>query len=153
MIVLIFLDHDKAKISDIELNFKGITQLPNSIASLLSLDALGVACNRLSHLPQSIGNLRFLTYLDVSENELIDIPNSIGNLKSLCHLLVNNNRLTQLPESIKKLRNLEYISVWCNPVTSTKKSRHALERRFERGDLMVDCTGGGDDDYGDDTNY
>ena len=42
--------------------------------------------------------------------------------------------------------------VYHNPVTSTKKLRKALEKRFQRDDLWVDVLGGGDDDdnYDDD---
>ncbi len=95
-----------------------MTEIPEIICSLPSLQQLVIDPNNLSTLPTTIGNLSSLTVLFVSDNQLSSIPESVGDLKMLRKLYLYNNKLTSLPEGICRLPSLEILHVADNQLSS-----------------------------------
>jgi len=98
----------------LNLSFYGLTQLPDSIGNLNSLQGLELSRNDLSVLPDSIGNLGSLLYLFLKDNNLSVLPDSIGNLKSLKQLYLVFNKLSVLPDSFGSLRSLQQLYLGFN---------------------------------------
>jgi len=96
-----------------------LTSLPAEIAQLRNLKHLYLNSNKLTSLPTEIGRLTNLTILNLDDNRLMYLPESIGNLKNLTVLSLNKNRLTSLPESIGKLRNLRTLTLGRVRLTSS----------------------------------
>ncbi|MDE3087813.1 MAG: leucine-rich repeat domain-containing protein, partial [Chloroflexota bacterium] len=55
---------------------RGISELPNEIGDLVSLQALDLSHNQLTTLPKSISKLVSLHTLDLSNNQLTSLPPS-----------------------------------------------------------------------------
>ncbi|PRQ48505.1 putative leucine-rich repeat domain, L domain-containing protein [Rosa chinensis] len=94
-----------------------ITQLPDSILSLISLEILDLrACHDLERLPSDISSLKKLTHLDVSECFLLEgMPKGLQKLASLQVLkgfLIGTLKKTpcRLGE-LAKLKNLRRLSI------------------------------------------
>jgi hypothetical protein len=102
---------EEKKVVELNLNFKDLKTLPESIGQLDSLVTLFLQNNQLINIPESIGNLTALQHLALTENKLKILPESIGNLRVLKELWISNNLLKSLPESIEKLIILEDINV------------------------------------------
>ena len=67
---------------------------------------LDLSYKQLTSLAESIGELTNLKYLYLYQNNLTSLPESIGELTNLQSLHLQNNQLTSLPKSIEKLINL-----------------------------------------------
>ncbi|MHA1281925.1 MAG: leucine-rich repeat domain-containing protein [Promethearchaeota archaeon] len=100
----------------------GLTNLPESIGNLKSLEIFNLDSNQLTTLPESIGNLKSLEYLSLYNNKLTTLPQSIGNLSSLKELWLNRNQLRTLPESFWNLKSLEKLSLHGNQLTTLPES-------------------------------
>ncbi|KAM5577080.1 disease resistance RPP13-like protein 4 [Rosa sericea] len=94
-----------------------ITQLPDSILNLISLEILDLrACHDLERLPSDISSLKKLTHLDVSECFLLEgMPKGLQKLASLQVLkgfLIGTLKKTpcRLGE-LAKLKNLRRLSI------------------------------------------
>jgi Leucine-rich repeat (LRR) protein len=86
---------------DVDLVFRGITQLPDSIY-YLQCDYLRLNNNNIASLPNSIWNLK-CKCLYLHYNNLTQLPESIGDLQCE-YLYLYNNNLTSLPESFGNLK-------------------------------------------------
>jgi leucine-rich repeat protein SHOC2 len=85
---------DRARIEKwdiLDLESRGLSELPESISTLHDLKILDLECNELKKLPDSIGNLINLSELYLGFNELESLPNSIGKLGNLTKLYLNIN--------------------------------------------------------------
>jgi leucine-rich repeat protein SHOC2 len=106
---------EKARIdrsSNLELNNKQLTILPESIGDLPNLKCLNLRDNQLTILPKNIGNLVKLIELDLSENKIDNLPSSINNLFNLEHLnLRANNKLKILPKEIINITSLKKLNL------------------------------------------
>ncbi|KAH8870941.1 Protein lap1 [Schistosoma japonicum] len=91
----------------------GISQLPDDINSLNSLEELFLSENMLTSLPNTICQLKELRTLDLSYNQLLDLPGNLYMLRNLqlSHLYKGLNRaglwlqgnpLTSIPQSVWK---------------------------------------------------
>ena len=78
-----------------------------------------------------------LTALEISYNQLTHLPNSIGNLTLLAKLYVGYNQLTHLPSSVGNLTMLKYLTIGHNPITSTDEGKDEVNRRFGRDGLKI----------------
>ena len=101
----------------LDLNWKKLGTLPDSIQYMSNLTYLRVSSNELTELPDFICKLINLTELDISWNKLSALPNCIGNLKQLTKLTANSNELTSLPESFATLEKLNEINLSYNKLT------------------------------------
>jgi leucine-rich repeat protein SHOC2 len=117
--------------SELLLTGNQLTNLPESIGSLSSLNLLYLSHNQLTSLPESIGNLSNLTWLKLGKNKLTSLPESIGSLSNLTNLYLENNQLTRLPESIGNLSNLTELDLTGNQLTSLPESIGKLSNLTE----------------------
>ncbi|WP_448570208.1 COR domain-containing protein [Trichothermofontia sp.] len=131
--------------TSLDLSWKRLTELPESIGKLTQLKKLNLSGNQLSILPESIGCLSNLEILSLNQNPLSELPTSIGQLNNLIELELWQNKLRKLPESIgnlanlctlhlshfhvsdeywfliSKLRNLKILYLWQNSLTKISK--------------------------------
>jgi Leucine rich repeat len=70
----------------------------------------------LNNIPKSITNLRDLRYLFLENNHLTSLPDTIGNLTNLCYLNIGGNQIDCLPESIINLSKLNGLWLVGNPL-------------------------------------
>jgi leucine-rich repeat protein SHOC2 len=85
---------DRARIEKweiLDLESRGLSELPENISTLPDLKILDLECNELKKLPESIGELINLSELYLGFNELESLPNSIGKLRNLTKLYLNIN--------------------------------------------------------------
>ena len=108
--------------AELDLSFKGLTELPNSLGHLINLTLLNVTDNQLTALPSGIEQLTNLTELYAFNNQLTALPDTIGQLTSLTQLNVYNNQLTALPDTIGQLTNLTHLYVNNNQLTVLSSS-------------------------------
>ncbi len=100
---------DDGHVIILKLNFRNLSELPNSLGNLSLLEELHGYRNNLETIPESIGNLKSLQFLDLRGNNLINLPESIGELESLEILKLDENNLNSLPESLGNLEDLEQL--------------------------------------------
>lgn len=94
-------------LTNIYLQANRLTELPEAIQFLTSLETLDVSQNHLTKVPSSIGKLVKLKRIVLTHNQLTNLPDSVGNLLGLTTLLLSSNRLTELPYSLHRCLNLE----------------------------------------------
>jgi Leucine-rich repeat (LRR) protein len=107
---------------ELNLTWNQLSSLPDSISNLINLQILYLSCNHFSSLPDSIGNLIHLQELYLQENKLSSLPDSIGNLINLRELFLHNNKLENLPDSIGNLINLKALCLFDNNFSSLPTS-------------------------------
>ena len=95
-----------------------LTQIPDNIVALDSLESLWLHDNEFTYVPDSIGNLSQLIILDLENNLITDLPSSFGNLVNLERLVLSYNRITSLPESIGSLKSLKKLWLRHNQLAS-----------------------------------
>ena len=83
---------------------------------MINLTNLYLQANYLTELPETIKYLVSLETLDVSQNCLAKLPDSIGDLTSLKKLILTGNKLVSLPESLGSLRNLTSLQLSNNNI-------------------------------------
>ena len=93
--------------SSINFSQNKISNVPESISNIETLEILNLDNNLLESLPETIGNLINLKSLSLSNNHLTKIPDTIGNLKNLKALNLANNQLKEIPDTIGNLKNLK----------------------------------------------
>jgi internalin A len=98
----------------LDLQGRGIRELPPEIGELEHLRALFLKSNHLTVIPEEIRGLRTLEELNLADNELTSIPEAIGSLTGLKRLDLRTNRLYSLPEGICNLHGLEELQVNVN---------------------------------------
>ena len=94
-----------------------LTHLPVEIWQLTQLTSLLLTTNNLTKLPVEIGQLTRLTKLDLQDNELTQLPVEIGQLIRLTTLYLSNNKLTKLPVEIGQLKQLTKLYLSNNKLT------------------------------------
>ena len=109
----------------LDLSSIGLTEVPESIASLTQLQRLDLSNNQLTELPKSIASLTQLQRLDLSNNQLTELPKSLASLTQLEWLYLGWNQLTELPElpeSIASLTRLKWLYLHKNQLTELPES-------------------------------
>ena len=104
-------------LSDLCLPYNKITKLPESIGNLSNLSKLTLVDNQLTSLPSNILNLTNLNFLHLSSNKFISLPESIGALSNLKELALDSNQINELPSSLANLSNLYYLNLSDNPIS------------------------------------
>ncbi|AKB44230.1 COR domain-containing protein [Methanosarcina vacuolata] len=118
----------KRNLTELDLSWRKLTQLPQEIGTLRNLTKLNLSGNNLSQLPPEIGELKYLTELYLSVNQLTNFPLQITELKCLTTLDLSHNQLTQLPREIGKLKNLTKLSVINNQLIELPSEIIKLEK-------------------------
>ena len=93
-----------------------VSYLPENISSLSRLRTLLLHSNQISELPQGIGRLPLLSELRLEDNQLTGLPETFGRLTSVKTLILRNNALPKLPMSMVGMRALESLDVSGNPM-------------------------------------
>ena len=94
-----------------------MTTLPISIGWLVNLEELYLSNNKLTNLPETISDLRSLNLLRINDNQIEYLPESIGYMYSLENLSASRNGLLELPESITELENLYVLILTENKIS------------------------------------
>ena len=110
----------------LDLSIIGLTEVPESIASLTHLQVLYLDNNQLTEVPESITSLTQLQELYLSNNQLMLLPESIASLTQLQQLDLRNNQLSLLPESIASLTQLQQLYLSNNQLSLLPESIASL---------------------------
>jgi Leucine-rich repeat (LRR) protein len=106
----------------LDLSYKNLTEIPESIGMLSNLKRLDLAHNELTTLPESIGMLSNLEVLSLRMNNLTNLPESIGMLSKLEELYLQYNNLIDITESIGSLPNLQVLYLDNNKLIAINES-------------------------------
>lgn len=114
-------------VKELELSFSTDAGIPDSIKSLVNLQAITVhkyVFNGppLSCIPESLRNLPKLFALDLSGHNISIVPIWISELTELRSLNLSNNNISSLPLQMGNLINLRSLSLYRNPLTSIPRS-------------------------------
>jgi len=107
----------RERATELDLRRRGITELPEEIGQLGSLQVLDLRYNRLMDLPAAIGQLANLKTLRLEHNQLTALPEAIRQLASLQSLLLEDNQLTVVPDAVAHLANLYALLLGRNQLT------------------------------------
>jgi Leucine-rich repeat (LRR) protein len=107
----------------VDLNSKGITNIPNEIYKLKKIKSLNLDSNKIKKLPENIGKLQKLEKLSLANNQLKQIPSSIVKILNLSYLDLSNNDLESLPDNIDKLKCLSLLDLRENNFSKEEQKR------------------------------
>jgi hypothetical protein len=96
-------------LENLELQYNFLTKLPSSIAQLQHLKQLWLSGNNFGGIPTIIFQLHGLEYLQLNNIKCQNIPKDIVHLKCLQQLSMESNQLTTLPDELFELTSLERI--------------------------------------------
>ncbi len=95
----------------LDLDWKKLGTINDSIESLTNLTYLRISSNDLTEFPVSICKLTNLTELDISWNQITSLPDCISNLSKLEKFKAGQNKIEILPEAICKLTRLKEFDI------------------------------------------
>ncbi|MHA1755915.1 MAG: leucine-rich repeat domain-containing protein, partial [Promethearchaeota archaeon] len=121
-------------LSELDLKFNQLCQIPDCISNLSSLEKLDLSYNRLKRMPYSIGLLKNLKYLGLKSNRLISIPKSVGNLINLQVLILRSNYLRSIPNTVGGLKSLKILDLHGNKIKNLPSNLYQL-KNLEKLDL------------------
>lgn len=98
---------------------------------------LGLANCNLTEFPDPITQILTLETLTIKGNKIIKIPESIGNLTSLISLNLRNNLLERLPDAFWKLKNLKTLNMEKN----NWKDEWSLIQNLDAASVLEFCRG------------
>jgi hypothetical protein len=101
--------------------------LPDTLASLQSLEELDLGRNGIRGVPQLVGSLRSLKKLSLDYNDIHDLPAFVGELKNLEELSLNANGGMRLPQSLAGIKGLK---IYMGNNRLTLAAQKALRARF-----------------------
>ena len=113
---------ENKNIIELKLSSKGLTELPEDVGKLSSLQNINLTSNQLNELPESIGNLNSLQNVILYGNRLSKLPESFGNLMSLRTLELGYNRISELPKFIGNLNSLVTLDLKGNQLIALPES-------------------------------
>ncbi|XP_041094093.1 leucine-rich repeat and calponin homology domain-containing protein 4-like isoform X2 [Polyodon spathula] len=119
-------NYDLSDVTQADLSKNRLSELPEELCQLISLETLNMYHNCARSIPDSIVNLQALSYLNISRNQLTFLP------AYLCHLplkvlIASNNKLSALPDDIEAMGNLRQLDVSCNEIQSLPPQIGSLE--------------------------
>ncbi|KAE9555928.1 hypothetical protein FO519_000908 [Halicephalobus sp. NKZ332] len=108
-------------LTELDVSWNKLTELPSDISLLKSLRVLNVANNKLTELPSEIGHMQ-LRILDISENSLSAIPVEFCNLSGfVAEFKVGGNPLVAPPVNVVE-KGREHIFKWLRTKLSTESN-------------------------------
>jgi hypothetical protein len=120
---------DKADLSH---NF--LATLPESLATVPTINLLDLSYNQLATVPAVISKLPALEMLYLHHNQLTTLTPLLGNLKQLYRLDVSHNQLQTLPSNLHECTNLHWLNCAHNAIKQLPESIAAI-KNLERIDL------------------
>ncbi len=109
-------------VRELDLAGLGLTELPEAISRLVTLQRLNLAGNRLTSLPSTFRDLRELVVLDVSNNQLTSLE-GVTWLPRLEVLNAHRNKLTSVPHGFGPPR-LRELYLGGNAVMGSESTTH-----------------------------
>ncbi|XP_023762777.1 disease resistance protein RPV1 isoform X2 [Lactuca sativa] len=96
-----------------EVKFQGcITEVPNDIDQLKSLEQLILLSTHVKRLPDSVCMLKHLKSLNISDcQHLEELPENLGLLENLMELSLSTTSIQRLPDSVCMLKNLKSLEL------------------------------------------
>ena len=98
---------------------------------------LGLANCNLTDFPEPIAQISTLEILTLMGNKIIKIPQSIGNLTSLISLNMKNNKLERLPDTFWRLKTLKNFNIEENNL----KDEWSLIQDLDATSVLEFCRG------------
>jgi internalin A len=118
----------------LDLSDKGLSELPEALGQLTSLEALNLNSNQLTTLPEWLAQLINLQLLSLDSNQLTTLPETLGQLTNLQTLNLNFNQLTTLPDALGQLTALRTLYLNYNQLTTLP---HALGQLSHLQELFL----------------
>ena len=99
------------EITKLDLSGKNLTQIPEWVFDIRTLQELNLSNNKLKTLPNSFGNnnIKFISKLNLSNNKLSSLPDSFKKLQLLRVLDISENQFTKVPNEVLALKQHLYI--------------------------------------------
>ncbi|XP_022184516.2 leucine-rich repeat-containing protein 40 [Nilaparvata lugens] len=127
-----------AKILSVDLSKNNFTIFPDNITALqATLSELDLKFNFLEELPSCIGQLSQLQFLNLSHNKLTTLPNELNQCLRMREILLESNRLSEIPDVIHDLTHLERLDVAGNSINEINVDRLGNLKRLYY--LNVSC--------------
>lgn len=124
----------QGSVKELYVSDNGLSELPNEIGEIKSLETLDISRNNISYLPDTMLKLTALQSLNLSSSGILEVPQwidnfklqelfldnlflddknlpNLGKIKSLRTLSLGYNDLQQFPEWIQRLTNLTRLQV------------------------------------------
>lgn len=114
-----------------DLSHNLLATLPESLATVPTINLLDISHNQLVTVPEVISKLPALEILYLHHNQLTTLTPSLGNLKHLYRLDVSHNQLQALPTTLYECTNLHWLNCANNAIQELPESittLHSLER-------------------------
>jgi Leucine-rich repeat (LRR) protein len=96
-----------AKLSELDISFCGLSDIPSELCNVMSLTRLIINGNKLTTLPKEIGNLTNLKEINLSNNRLISLPDEITNLKLDSFFISGNPNLILTKNQEEWIKNIK----------------------------------------------
>lgn len=125
------ISHIPTGIRALELDAKQWIKYQKEICAMTQLKHLFLAECGLTELPDAIGNISTLERLRLSNNKITALPETMIQLTNLKILFLHKNKLTEFPTLLQDLPNLSHIDLSQNPLhtlPSTLEASPKLER-------------------------
>ena len=90
--------------TNITMNNKNLTRIPNNIDQLTALETLNVSQNPFGSIPSSLGNISTLGVLTLHKTNISTVPSELGQLTNLALLTLTDNPITGIPKSVCDLQ-------------------------------------------------
>ncbi len=106
-----------SNVTKLKIPFQEISQLPESIGSLVKLRELDLKGNKLKSLPRSFEKLVNLEKLELAANYSIKLPDDFLIYSKLTELNISWCNLLSIPDSLIELKNLKKLNISSNRIT------------------------------------
>lgn len=103
-------------------------EIPNSILSIMNLEALSLVGNSITSVPVGLSKLKGLQRLRLSQNKIKSLPDAISGLVKLRFFFCDNNLLERLPDQIGCLGDLEVLDISHNKLEKLSVSLGLLTK-------------------------
>ena len=104
-----------ARVHKLNLNDKGLTNLPEDFVNLINLRTLALSRNKFTNIPQVLKSFPNLLSFSINDNQIKEIPIWMWDLYNLERLNLAQNPISDFPEGITRLKKLTYLGLFqCN---------------------------------------
>ncbi|MBD3350629.1 MAG: hypothetical protein GF364_03990 [Candidatus Lokiarchaeota archaeon] len=97
---------EKDEIVGINLNYCDLTEIPNEIRKLRSLEYLSLAFNEIKEIPDWVNELESLVTFVLTGNKIKRLPRNIGKIESLEVFHILQNPIDRLPMSFRRYADI-----------------------------------------------
>lgn len=94
-----------------KLDYNFISNLPNNIDNLKSLELFSASQNNLKLIPHKLLSVTSLSHLILNDNKINQLQSKIGSLTNLRTLFLHHNYIVDVPSSMYNIKSLEQFSL------------------------------------------